>query len=143
MKYLILLLVIIFCSAVMDTTDYIANFLKRKGYQKLFEWFNSNSWKNKWRLAEWLEKIGLSKSLSKWLAADVLVIFTDGWHFFKAIMMALVQYMVAVLSIGDVNSFLIFINFPITNISVEVLAFILFLVGGQIFNLIFYRFRRL
>jgi hypothetical protein len=127
----------------MDTTDYIANFLKRKGYQKLFEWFNSNSWENKWRLAEWLEKIGLSKSLSKWLAADVLVIFTDGWHFFKAIMMALIQYLVVVLSIGDVNSFLIFIDFPITDISVEVLAFVLFLVGGQIFNLIFYSFRRL
>jgi hypothetical protein len=48
----------------MDTTNYIAAFLKGKGYQKLFEWFNSNSWKNKWRFSEWLQKIGLSKRLA-------------------------------------------------------------------------------
>jgi hypothetical protein len=127
----------------MDTTDYIAAFLKRKGYQNLSEWFDSNSWENKWHLAEWLEKIGLSEGLAKWLAADILVIFTDGWHFFKAVMMALIQYLVAVLSIVSVNNFLVVINFPITDISIQALNFILFLLGGQAFNLIFYRLRKL
>jgi len=73
----------------------------------------------------------------------MLVIFTDGWHFFKAIMMALIQYLVAVLCINDVNSFLVLIDFPITNISVGMLTFILFLVGGQVFNLIFYKLRKI
>lgn len=143
MIYLILLLVILFCSALMDTTNYISAYFKKKGYKKLAEWTDSDSWENKWHLRDWLVEKGLPKWLADWLAADVLVVFTDGWHFFKAVMMANIQYMVAVLSVAWVNSALVTINFPITHISIGWLTFVLFLVGGQIFNFFFYQLRKL
>lgn len=142
MIYLILLVVIVTFSAIMDASDYIAKYCLRKGWMNLYDWFNSDSWENKYELRTWLIKIGVPESIATWLAKDVLVVFTDGWHFSKAVMFACMEYMVARLSISDVNEFLVFIDFPFT-FTIGWYTFFLFLVGGQLFNIIYYKLRKL
>lgn len=142
MIYLILLVVIITCSAIMDASDYIAKYCLKRGWMYLYDWFNSDSWENKYDLRIWLIKIGIPESIATWLAKDVLVVFTDGWHFFKAVMFACMEYMVAVFSIAAVNEFLVFIDFPFT-FTLGLYTLFLFLAAGQLFNIIYYHLRKL
>jgi hypothetical protein len=152
-----------FCSAVMDA-DALDAFDARvkaryerkptKFNKALVEWVDSSGWENKWHIRDWMVKhlpefrIGLGKftlvtsySIYSWLAADVLVVFLDLWHFAKAIMMGCMEYMVAVLSIAFINETLVYLDFPIKSTSVGWLTFILFLAGGMIFNFFYYKLR--
>lgn len=142
MIYLILLIIIVSCSAIMDASDYIAQYCLKRGWMNLYEWFNSDSWENKYKLQDWLIEKGFQPWFAAWVSKDVLVIFTDGWHFSKAVMFACMEYMVARLSISDVNEFLVFIDFPFT-FTIGWYTFFLFLVGGQLFNIIYYKLRKL
>lgn len=49
-------------------------------FAKFGVWFSKDGWKNKYVLAEWLNQY-LPLDVSKFLAFDVLVIFTDLFHF--------------------------------------------------------------
>lgn len=69
----------IFCNAIMDNITF------HNSYAKYGLWFSSDGWKCKYILAEWLNKY-LPLWLSKFLAEDVLVVFTDLWHLSKMIM---------------------------------------------------------
>lgn len=142
MIYLILLVVIITCSAIMDASDYIAQYCLKKGWTKLYEWFNSDSWENKYHLQDWLIERCFQPWFAAWVAKDVLIIFTDGWHFFKAVMFLCMEYMVAVNSIEWTNKILVYINFPFT-LTLGWYVLFLFLAAGQLFNIIYYKFRKL
>ncbi len=141
MIYLALLVVIVTCSAIMDASDYIAKYCLRKGWMNLYDWFNSDSWENKYDLRTWLIKIGIPEGIATWLAKDVLVIFTDSFHLCKAIMFVCMELMVAILSINFVNSVLVNINFPFI-FTVGWYTFFLFLSAGQLFNTIYYGIRK-
>ena len=49
------------------------------------KFFSKDGWQNKYTLTEWLNKY-LPLWLSKFLAQDVFVIFTDAFHLSKTIM---------------------------------------------------------
>ena len=148
MIYLLILVQIMFCSAIMDADSLdVFGQWGEKFYNKkpskfrkiLWQWLDSNSWENKYKIADRLIKIGVPKGLATYLTKDVFVIFFDLWHFSKAILMALVEYMVAELSIDFVNGLL-----PDSiQISVGLLTFILFLVGGSLFNFFYYNLRKI
>jgi hypothetical protein len=169
MIYLTLLVVIMFCSGVMDADALDAFDARVKArYERkptkfnaiLVEWVDSSGWENKWHIRDWMvkhlpefnfrignERIGRitllnSYAIYSWLAADVLVVFLDLWHFAKAIMMGCMEYTIAVLSIAQVNEFLVLANFPITNVSIGWFTLILFLAGGMLFNFFYYRLRK-
>ena len=127
----------------MDAEKGIYNFFVRKGWKHLAFWCDSDSWENKYQMKEWMMKIGVPEGLAKYLSMDVFVIFTDMWHCAKAIMMVCTQYFVAILAIGFVNNGLVYVNFPITNINVAWLTFILFLLSGMTFNWFYYKMRKL
>jgi hypothetical protein len=117
----------------MDASEYIAQYCGKNGWENLYEWFNSTSWENKYHLQDWLIQKGMPKGIAEWLAKDVFVVFTDGWHFFKAIMFVCTEYLVAVLLIP-------FLPFEIQAWQI---AIILFLAGGQLFNIIYYRLKKI
>lgn len=53
-------------------------------FAKFGLWFSKDGWKIKYILAEWLNKY-LPLWLSKFLAYDVLVVFTDLFHFIQLV----------------------------------------------------------
>lgn len=146
--YLLFLVLIMFCSAVMDADaldvfgqwgEKFYNKKPTKFRKVLWEWLDSSAWENKYKVADKLVSLGVPKSLATYLAKDVFVIFFDLWHFSKAILMALVEYMVADLSIGWMNSLLS----GYIQLSVGILTFILFLIGGSLFNFFYYKLRKI
>jgi len=131
MIYLILLIVMYACSAVMDASDNIAKWFKKKGRTNLWGWFNSKSWENKYKLRDWLIEKGFNRYIAEWIAKDIFVVFTDGWHCAKAIMFLCADYMTADKLQGEYS-----FNVVFTTI-------ILFLVGGSFFNFLYYKLRKL
>ena len=142
MIYLILLVLIMFCSAVMDvcSLNIFGQWIEKKYKQKptklrkiLWKWVESDSWENKYKLADKLESLGLPKKIATWLAKDVLVIFVDLWHFSKALMMAMVEFMVAKLMVESMN----------LDMSVWLVTMLLFFIGGSTFNFFYYNLRKI
>jgi hypothetical protein len=131
----------ILCSAIMDNISSYNSFekyfivkeaqTKKSIYGHLSFWFSTHAWKNKYAMKEWMMSLGISKKISTWLAKDVLVVFTDAWHFFKAIgILAIVEPYVSLFSEQYQ------INYLITYILV-------FILSGQLFNVLFYSFKKL
>lgn len=141
MLYLLLLILAIFFNSIMDadTLDVFGQ-LSEKRYKSnptkfnkiLWEWVDADSWENKYQVRDWLISKHVPKSIATWLAKDVLVIFLDLWHFAKALMMVCFEIPIAILTIQMV---------PFLPLWLWML--ILFMSGGVIFNLFYYRFRKL
>jgi hypothetical protein len=155
MTYFVSLFAIMFLSVCMDTDDYIAKHFKElseksknlgtwkeKFWRNISEYWDSSSWQNKHHLRKWLEEKGVPQWLAKKLAQDIIVIFTDGWHTSKAILMGIVEYHIAVLSFESFTDLLITINFPFQVNLFEYWVF-LFLLGGEAFNQMYYKFIKL
>lgn len=133
MIYIILTLIAVFCNAVMDADQYIAGYFNLKGYKKLYAWSNSMSWENKYFLKEWLQGKGVPEKIASWLAKDVLVIFTDMWHFCKAVMM-----ICFLIPIRDVT-FSLWGEY----LNPTLALFVLFSLFGVLFNKFYYSLRKL
>lgn len=69
----------IVASAVMDSV------MSNNTFARWGLWYSKDGWKCKYILTEWFARF-LPLDLSKFLAQDVLVGFTDLWHFAKTIM---------------------------------------------------------
>ena len=80
MNYVLLSLTII-CSVLMDAV------MARDSFAKYGLWFSREGYIIKYDLEVWLNKF-LPSALAKFLAFDVLVIFTDLFHAAKTIMVA-------------------------------------------------------
>jgi len=141
MIYLLLLVLAIFFNALMDvdTLGVFGNITKKRYYSNpslfnwiLMKWTYGETWKNKYLISSWLINKGIPESIANWLAKDVLVIFSDFWHFVKALMMLCFETPIAVL---------ISPMFPF--IPIWVLVLILFIIGGILFNTLYYTFRKL
>lgn len=151
MLYLILLIIAIFCSAVMDADalDVFGKIAEKRFKENptrfnkiLWEWVDADSWENKYKFKEFLISIGIPKSISTWLAKDVFVIFLDLWHFAKAIMMICFEIPISILSLPFINSILENLGL---GIHLDIIPYCLFLftLGGVLFNLIYYKLRKL
>jgi len=75
----ILLFLAAFSNSVMDAVDF------NDSFKKYGKWFSKEGYTNKYALCEWLNKF-LPLWLSKFLAFDVLVVFTSLWYVAKMIM---------------------------------------------------------
>jgi len=122
----------------ISSYDTFANFFRRKEketgkpiYGHLAFWSQRDSWKNKYQLKEWFEKLGIPDSISTWLAKDVFVVFTDAWHFFKAIGIVAILYSYVV----EFSTFL--------GINFWLCYFITFSLTGIVFNFLFYSLRKI
>lgn len=140
--YLILLAIIMLLSAIMDvcSLDVFGQWAQKKYEQnptklrKLFwDWTKADSWQNKYKIADLFYSWGVPRSISNFIGKDVLVIFSDLWHFAKALMMAIVQFMVAQLTVQTLSF----------DISVWLLTLILFILGGSVFNFFYYNLRKI
>ena len=151
MIYAILLVIIALMSAVMDADEAISNWFLKKAeatkhkfwknfWKQAHAWSDSSSWENKHNLHTWLKKHNVP--FARAISQDVAVVFTDMWHNAKSILFACLEYMAAVLMIADVNQLLVYVNFPIIQITVGWLTFILFIVVGSIFNFFYYKLRK-
>lgn len=131
--YLVALFVITLMSAMMDADYGIANYCKKKGWMKLYEFWDSDSWENKYNLQEWFLKHGFQPWFARFMAMDVLVIFCDGWHLCKAIMFGIIEAFVAVNTID------------LLPIQVPVILYwcFLFIITGSVFNFLYYKLRKL
>jgi hypothetical protein len=109
---LILLLTII-CSAIMDAIT------SQDSFAKYGLWFSREGYVLKYDLEAWLNKF-LPSSISKFLAYDVLVIFTDLFHLSKTIMVAC---------------------FIIAIFGFTIKAFLAYFVWGLVFSAIYYIIR--
>ena len=105
----ILLALTVLCSSIMDAI------MSNNAFSKYGLWASQDGWKLKYVFTEWLNKF-LPLWLSKFIAQDVLVVFTDLWHTAKTVMIA---------------SFLICI-FGFT-----FQAFVAYLVWGFTFNIVY------
>lgn len=131
----------LFLNSIMDvTTLNVFGQLAEKRYNSnptkfnkiLWDWSKSDSWENKYKIINWLESKGIPKSIATWLGKDVLVIFSDLWHFVKSLMLVCFEVPIVVLT-----------SHLVPFIPVWLWAIVLFIVGGVIFNFFYYRFRRL
>ena len=129
-------------SAIMDvcSLDVFGQWAQKKyeqkptKFRKLFwDWVKADSWQNKHKIADLLYSWGVPRSIANFLGKDVLVIFSDLWHFAKALMMAIVQFMVAQLTAQTLNF----------DISDWLLTLILFILGGSLFNFFYYNLRKI
>lgn len=140
--YLILLVIIMLLSAIMYvcSLDVFGQWAQKKyeqkptEFRKLFwDWVKADSWQNKYKIADLFYSWGVPRSIANFIGKDVLVIFSDLWHFAKALMMAIVQFMVAQLTVQTLNF----------EISVWLLTLILFILGGSLFNFFYYNLRKI
>lgn len=83
----ILILITIICNAIMDAI------MSNDAFKRFGLWFSREGWTIKYTLAEWLNKY-LPLWLSKFLAEDVLVVFTELYKFAKTIM--IISFMFAI-----------------------------------------------
>ena len=83
----LLLLITITSNAVMDAI------MSNDAFKRFGLWFSREGWTIKYTLAEWLNKY-LPLWLSKFLAEDCLVVFTELYKFAKMIM--IVSFMLAI-----------------------------------------------
>jgi hypothetical protein len=104
----ILLLTTIIANAIMDSI------YSNNSFAKYGLWFSRDGYKCKYILTEWLNKF-LPLGLSKFLAQDILVIFTDLWHFAKFVM---------------ITCFFLAISFTL-------LSFVMSLVWGLVFSFVY------
>lgn len=135
------LLVFLLCSAIMDNISSYNTFAvylsykytqtKNKIYNQLAFWFNKYSYQNKYQLRDWLIQKNVPNWLSTLLAKDILVIFTDAWHFFKSLGIIFLLYPIVLQVAALIN-----INFYLCYI-------MLFMISGFIFNFFFYTIKRL
>ena len=135
------ILIFIICSAIMDNISSYNTFIvffkekylqtKNPIYQNLDFWFTRDSSNNKYQLKEWLEKYHIPTKLSTFLAKDVLVIFTDAWHFFKSLGIAAIIY-----------PYVIYISL-LLNLNFYICYLLLFKLIGIVFNFFFYSFKKL
>jgi hypothetical protein len=105
-----------------------------KLYGHLAYWLEDNAWENKYQMLKWLQKtFKLSTAFATYIAKDVLVIFSDGWHAFKfiAIWFILIPHTQIILNCTNIE-----INFWVANT-------ILGIAQGILFNFVFYRFSNL
>lgn len=109
----ILLLITAFCSAIIDAVIY------QNPFAKWGLWWSNEGWKSKYVLTQWFNQF-LPLWLSKFLAQDVFVIFSDLIHTAKTIMVAC--FMIAIF------------GFTWT-------AFIFWFVWGIVFNMFYYTIR--
>jgi len=77
----ICLVISVICSAVQDAVIF------NNAFEKWGLWFSKDGWKVKYLFTEWLNQY-LPLWLSKFIAQDLLVIFTDIYHLSKSIMIA-------------------------------------------------------
>jgi hypothetical protein len=75
----VLLLITIIANVIMDAVVFY------NAFGKYGIWFSSEGWKCKYILADWLNKY-LPMWLSRFLALNVLVMFTDLFHLSKSVM---------------------------------------------------------
>ena len=80
MIYILIILTIV-CNAIMDSI------MSNDSFAKYGLYFSRDGWKVKYQLTEWFNKF-LPLWLSKFLAQDIFVIFTDLFHTSKTIMIA-------------------------------------------------------
>lgn len=106
----ILILVTILCSAIIDCIMAHDTFSKHGLY------FSRDGWKVKYQLTEWFNKF-LPLGISKFLAQDVFVIFTDLFHTAKTIMIA---------------------SFMVIVFGLTIKAFLAWIIWGFIFNFFYY-----
>ena len=109
----ILLLITVICSAIIDAIN------SRDSFAKYGLWFSRDGYVIKYDIEAYLNRF-LPTWLSKFLAYDVLVIFSDLFHFAKFIMILAVM----------------FIAFGFT-----IYAILGYLVWGVLFNVVFYSIR--
>jgi hypothetical protein len=105
-----------------------------KLFGNLAFWLEDNGWENKYQMLKWFQKtLKLPKAIATYLAKDVLVIFTDGWHTFKfiAIWFILIPYTQIILNYTG-----LIINFWVANTLLAVMQ-------GILFNFVFYKFSSL
>ena len=141
MIYIILLILAILLNAIMDADSLDAfDRLFKKRYEKnptklnwiLYEWVQGETWQNKYDMLTWMVNKGLPYKLANWLAKDVFVVFSDLWHFAKAIMMVCFEIPIAVL-----------LSPMVPFIPLWLLLLSIFLIGGVIFNLFYYNLRKI
>ena len=75
----ILLYITIAANAVMDAI------MSNDSFKRFGKWFSRDGWQIKYTFCEWLNKY-LPLWLSKFIAEDLLVVFTDLFHFAKMVM---------------------------------------------------------
>ena len=87
----LLLVGVAICVAVMDSVS--SGFFQQSIFKNLNrQWWDATiSYHNKHTFEDWLVGKGVGEKLSKILAEDLLVIFTDAWHFFKFLAMILIS----------------------------------------------------
>ncbi len=112
MIYTLLILTVVF-NAIMD------NIMFYDSFAKYGLWLSRDGWKTKYILTEWLNKF-LPLWLSKFLAQDVLVIFTDLFHTAKTLMIAC--FMVCIFGLTWK-------------------AFLAWFIWGLLFNIFYYLFK--
>jgi hypothetical protein len=83
----ILLLITILSNAVMDAI------MSNDAYQKYGVWFSRHGWTIKYTLVEWLNKY-LPLWLSKFIALNVMVVFTELYKLAKMIM--ILSFLIAI-----------------------------------------------
>ena len=105
-----------------------------KFYGHIIYWFRDEGWENKYQLKEWLIKVlNISSKIANKLAADVFVIITDAWHFFKFIG----TYFILLPSTAKILiSFNLSINLWVANIAIAIIQ-------GTLFNILFYSLSKL
>lgn len=138
---MISLLVFLLCSAIMDNISSYNTFTvylshkytqtKKKIYDQLAFWLSKYSYQNKYQLRDWLVQKKVPVKIASWIAKDILVIFSDAWHFFKflSIIFLLHPVVLQVSALIDINFYLCYI--------------ILFMISGIIFNFFFYTIKRI
>jgi hypothetical protein len=149
-----------FCSAVMDADalDAFGKWAEKKyneaplnkkdKWKIIWQWVDADSWENKYdvrdlmnaKLPKFSFKKITSSGIYTWLAKDVLVIFLDLWHFAKAIMMGCMEYPIAILALPSINALLVPLGFQM---SLWHLLTIFFLLGGVVFNIFYYKLRKI
>jgi len=135
------ILIFIICSAIMDNISsyntfsafFKEKYLQTKNtiYQHLDFWFTRDSSNNKYQLKELLEKYHIPTKLATFLAKDVLVIFTDAWHFFKSLGISAIIY-----------PYVTYISL-LLNLNFYICYLLLFKLIGIVFNFFFYSFKKL
>lgn len=140
--YLILLVLIMLLSSIMDvcSLNIFGKWAQKKyeqkptKFRKLFwDWVKADSWQNKHKVADLIFSWGIPRSISNVIGKDVLVIFSDLWHFAKALMMVIIDFMVAKLTVETFNF----------DISVWLLTIVLFVLSGSVFNFFYYNLRKI
>lgn len=135
---ILLLILAMAFSAVMDTTDRFAEYFRRKEistekkiYWFLREWCDSEKWRNKYEVKDFLIKSGIPVVISTYLAKDVLVIFVDMWHFAKAMMILCFIIPIS----GNISESL--------GVNQILVLSGMFTMTGTVFNFFYYRFAKI